>query len=31
MPGTDEDLPTVRLGFAGDLGYLGVVVAEDLM
>jgi len=31
MPGTDEDLPTVRLGLAGELGYLGVVVAEDLV
>ena len=30
MPGAGEDLPAVRLGLAGDLGYLGVVVAEDL-
>ena len=31
MPGAGEDLPAVRLGLAGDLGYLGVVVAEDLV
>jgi hypothetical protein len=31
VPGADEDLPAVRLGLAGDLGDLGVVVAEDLV
>ena len=31
MPGAGEDLPAVRLGLAGDLGDLGVVVAEDLV
>jgi hypothetical protein len=30
VPGTDEDLTAVRLGLAGDLGDLGVVIAEDL-
>ena len=30
VPGTGEDLPTVRLGLACDLGDLGVVVAEHL-
>jgi hypothetical protein len=30
MPGAGEDLTAVRLGLAGDLGDLGVVVAEDL-
>ena len=30
VPGADEDLPAVRLGPAGDLGDLRVVVAEDL-
>jgi hypothetical protein len=31
MPRAGEDLPAVRLGLAGDLGYLGVVIAEDLV
>ena len=30
MPGAGEDLTAVRLGLAGDLGDLGVVVAEHL-
>jgi hypothetical protein len=31
VPGADEDLAAVRLGLAGDLGDLGVVVAEHLV
>jgi len=31
LPGAGEDLPAVRLGFAGDLGDLLVVVAEHLV
>jgi hypothetical protein len=31
VPGAGEDLTAVRLGLAGDLGDLGVVVAEDLV
>ena len=31
MPGPGEDLTAVRLGLAGDLGDLGVVIAEDLV
>ena len=31
VPGAGEDLPAVRLGLPGDLGDLGVVVAEDLV
>jgi hypothetical protein len=30
VPGAGEDLTAVRLGLAGDLGDLRVVVAEDL-
>jgi len=31
VPGAGEDLTAVRLGLAGDLGDLAVVVAEDLV
>ena len=30
VPGAGEDLAAVRLGLTGDLGDLGVLVAEDL-